>query len=245
VLSNAPRDVLDDGAHSVPFGGVRAGSRRQTRLDVMDVHRGKAALVVMGIPERELLAAVRGAKGVVDVDDLLPARPDCRAELIDECRSEPRRLDLAGRILQPADRRLGCKRSTALGAAADGQLHQRVMAQPVEVVRPVAQAIAERAITARTSRGGCGSGRGDRVRIGEPPDPQLSRSHAQRWRLVAARKIHCELLAADGWQVEGKQRIVDHGGCGAGLIRKAHRQDNDLLRESRTLRHSRQTPSHD
>ena len=87
--------------------------------------------------------------------------------------------------------------------------------------------------------------------VGEPPAyAELALRLAQQQqtgvgRLVAARKIDCELLAADGWQVEGKQRIVGHGGCGARLIREARRQDNDLLRELRTLRHSRQTLSHD
>jgi hypothetical protein len=33
--------------------------------------------------------------------------------------------------------------------------------------------------------------------------------------LVAAVKIHSEFPAADAWQVEGKQCIVVHGGCGA------------------------------
>jgi hypothetical protein len=41
------------------------------------------------------------------------------------------------------------------------------------------------------------------------------------------------------WQVEGKQRIVGHGGCGAGLIREATGRANDLLRESASSRHSR------
>jgi hypothetical protein len=39
-------------------------------------------------------------------------------------------------------------------------------------------------------------------------------------RLVAAIKIHCEFPAAHRWQLEGKQRIVGHGGCGVGLIRE-------------------------
>jgi hypothetical protein len=30
--------------------------------------------------------------------------------------------------------------------------------------------------------------------------------------------VRCEFPAADGWQVEGKRRIVGHDGCGAGLI---------------------------
>jgi hypothetical protein len=32
--------------------------------------------------------------------------------------------------------------------------------------------------------------------------------------LVTAVKINCDFLAADGWKVKGKQRIVGHGGCG-------------------------------
>ena len=36
--------------------------------------------------------------------------------------------------------------------------------------------------------------------------------------LRAAVKIHCESLAVHGWQVEGKRRIVGHGGRGVGLI---------------------------
>jgi hypothetical protein len=58
-------------------------------------------------------------------------------------------------------------------------------------------------------------------------------------RLVAAVKIHCEFLAAHTWKVEGKRRIVGHGGCGARLIRDAIRLNTDLLRESLASRHSR------
>jgi hypothetical protein len=58
-------------------------------------------------------------------------------------------------------------------------------------------------------------------------------------RLAAAGKIHCEFLALDRWQVEGKRCSVGHDGCGARLIRDAIRRNNDLLRESLALRHSR------
>jgi hypothetical protein len=43
----------------------------------------------------------------------------------------------------------------------------------------------------------------------------------------------------DRWQVERKRYSVGHGGCGARLIRDATCLDNDLLRESLPLRHSR------
>jgi hypothetical protein len=43
----------------------------------------------------------------------------------------------------------------------------------------------------------------------------------------------------DRWQIEGKQRIVGHGDCGAPLLRDAIRLNTDLLRESLALRHGR------
>ena len=84
-----------------------------------------------------------------------------------------------------------------------------------------------------------------RHRFGKPPAhtelalrlPQQQQAAVRR--LVAAVKINCEFLAADGWQVEGKRHIVGHSGCGAPLKRDAICLDNDLLRESAALRHSR------
>jgi hypothetical protein len=38
-------------------------------------------------------------------------------------------------------------------------------------------------------------------------------------------------LAPDRWKIEGKQRIVAHGGCGGGLMHIAVRWNTDLLRE--------------
>src|SRR5277367_2357684 len=57
--------------------------------------------------------------------------------------------------------------------------------------------------------------------------------------LVAAVKINRELLTADRWKVERKQRIVVHGGCGGALMHIAIRRNIDLLRESRSRRYSR------
>jgi hypothetical protein len=76
---------------------------------------------------------MRNAECVVDVEDFLLAGPYCRAGLIDKSRGEPRRLRLARRILQTADRRLRGQWRAALRTAPDRDLHQRVMPQPVEV----------------------------------------------------------------------------------------------------------------
>ena len=58
-------------------------------------------------------------------------------------------------------------------------------------------------------------------------------------RLIAAFEIDGEFLAVDGRQIERKQRIVGHGGCGTRLIREATRWNNDLLCESAAFRQSR------
>jgi hypothetical protein len=70
---------------------------------VLDVHRREAALVVMSVPKRKLLTAMRRAECVVDVEDLLLARLYRRAGLIDKSGGEPRRLRLTRRILQTAE----------------------------------------------------------------------------------------------------------------------------------------------
>jgi hypothetical protein len=56
------------------------------------------------------------------------------------------------------------------------------------------------------------------------PELALRRSQQQQTairQLIAASKINCEFLAPDRWKVEGKQRIVAHGGCGGGLMHVA------------------------
>jgi hypothetical protein len=106
MRSQALRHVLDDGPH---LGALRGACRAQDGRDrraaghVIDVHRRKAALVVMCVPERQLLAAMRRTEGVIDVEDLQLARRHGGGELIEQSRGEPRRLGLARRILQTAD----------------------------------------------------------------------------------------------------------------------------------------------
>ena len=250
-LPQALRHVLDDGPHLRALRGARraqdGGDRRAAR-HVIDVHRRKAALVVMRVPERELLAAMRRTERVVDVEDLQPARLHGRAELVEQSRAEPRRLGLARRILQTADGRLRGQRCPGLRTAADRNLHERIVPQPVEV---------DGILVSACDR--CGARHHHlehrvpdavriaaiRHRIGKPPAhtelalrlPQQQQAAVRR--LVAAVKIHCEFLAADTWKVEGKRCSVGHGGCGARLIREAIRLDTDLLRELLALRHSR------
>ena len=60
------------------------------------------------------------------------ARFDHLAELIDQGRALSRGLALPGRILQATDGQLRGQRRTALGTTADRDLHQRIVAKPVE-----------------------------------------------------------------------------------------------------------------
>jgi hypothetical protein len=71
---------------------MQDGRHRRATRPVIEVHRRKAALVVMYTPERQLLAAMRHIERAVDVEDLHPARFHGRAELIEESHSEPRRF---------------------------------------------------------------------------------------------------------------------------------------------------------
>jgi hypothetical protein len=199
------------------------------------------------------LAAMRRTERVVDVEDLKPARLHGRAELVEQSRGEPRRLGLARRILQTTDGRLRCQRCTAVRTAPDRKLHQRIVPQSVEVDRILVPACNRRHgrhhhLEHRVP---------DAVRIAAIPHrfrkpsahPELALRLAQQQqasigRLVAAIKIDCEFLAPKRWQLEGKRCSVGHGGCGARLIREATCRNNDLLRESLALRHSRRRFPH-
>ena len=119
--------------------------------------------------------------------------------------------------------------------AADRDLHQRVMPQPVEVDGILVAARDRRDArhhhlenlvpdAARIAA--------IRHRIGKPPaHPELALRLPQQQQtavrgLVAAVKINCEFLAPDRWQVEGKRCSVGHGGCGARLMHDAIRLEH-------------------
>jgi len=69
MLLQALRHVLDDGPHLRALRGARRaqdGGNRRAARHVIDVHRREATFVVMRVPERQLLAAMRGTERVVD-----------------------------------------------------------------------------------------------------------------------------------------------------------------------------------
>jgi len=190
---------------------------------------------------------MRRTERVVDVEDLLLVRLHGRAELIKQSRSEPRRLGLARRILQTADGRLRAQRRPGLRTAADRNLHERIVPQPIEINGILVSAgdrcdARHHHLEHRVP---------DAVRIAAIGIASASRRHTPSLRSACRSSNR---LPSDDWlppskstviscgahlKVEGKRRIVGHGGCGARLIRDAIRLNTDLLRESLALRHSR------
>ena len=103
---------------------------------VVDVDGQKAALIVVGVEQRQLLLAVHHVAGVVDVQgDRLGRRGVAGAVEVDQHPPEPDQIAQAGRVLQPRDGGLAHQVVPALGQAAAGELEGGVGAQVVEVVR--------------------------------------------------------------------------------------------------------------
>lgn len=73
---------------SLPFG-VRPGRRIGQIVVPLRMYGREGALVVVGIPEGKLLAAMGGAERAVDIDDFLSPWRDRLAELIDERAAQP------------------------------------------------------------------------------------------------------------------------------------------------------------
>ena len=132
----------------------------------------------------------------------------------------------------------------ALRTAADRELHQRIVPQPVEVDCILVPAGDRQ----NTRHHHLEHRMPDAVRIaaiwhcfGEPQANTMfalrlpQKQHAAIGRLVAAGKIDGEFLALDRWQVERKRRVVSHSGCGAGLIGEATPGNTSLLCESETF----------
>ena len=125
VFAQAFGHVLDD---------TKDGDNRDAARNMIDVHRHKAALIVMGVPERKLLAATRRAEGVsMSRISSLPGRTVV-PKLVNESCTQPRRLGLARCVLKAADGRLRGQRPAGLRTAPNRKLHQRIVTQPIKVV---------------------------------------------------------------------------------------------------------------
>jgi hypothetical protein len=169
------------------------------------------------------------------------------AELVDEGGGESHRLGPARHVLQTADRRLRAQRRTALGCTADGHLQQRIVLEAVEVVAVlVAAADRQHAHLDQLHERMLDAGGIAQVAdaAGKPrADAKTSLRLAQQQQtpvggLIAACEIDCELLARDGWKIEGKKRIVIHGGVACGRNAKHSVWQRIATRSQRPAPHS-------
>jgi hypothetical protein len=97
------------GLISLPLGRLagRSKSRDEAALAVEHDDRLKAVLVIMGVEQRQLLAAVDGVERVVDVErDPFGNLGERAAIKIDHGAAHPHERTRVRQVLQPRDRRL-------------------------------------------------------------------------------------------------------------------------------------------
>jgi hypothetical protein len=100
-----------------------------------DLDRLETGGADMRIEERELLLAVRGIVGVVDIEhDVLRHALPALAEQVDEPQSDTFERAPVGQVLEPGQRRLAHQIEAGLGRATAGELERRIGAQRIEVV---------------------------------------------------------------------------------------------------------------
>ena len=176
---------------------------------LVDVDRLEAAAVVVGVEQRQLLAAVNPVLGVVDVEhDAARHLLEAVAEHLDHRRHHPLERGRAGQVLQPADGRLRAQIGAALGQPPDRHLEGRIGAQRIAVVAV--------GIARRDQQGAVSDHLGQRMphpfrrtrvldAIGQPlgdPEPLLDRRQQQypgvRGQQAAVESVKCTGLPATG-----------------------------------------------
>ena len=118
VAADAADQMLDEGADLGPRRRLARAQEDRHRLaafHMVDVNGQEAAGVIMSVEQRELLVAVHGIAGVVDIEGDGGGRGgEGAAEEIDQRRRHARHLDARRRILQAAHRGLGTERAATL-----------------------------------------------------------------------------------------------------------------------------------
>ena len=225
--------------------GHRTAGRR-----IVDVDRQEAALVVVGIEERQLLVAVDHVDRVVDVEhDRLGRRGVAGAVEVDHHPAEPDEVAQSRRVLPARHGRLAHQVRPALRQPPAGELEGGVGAQGVEIVGVLVAAgdgedAREQNLGERVNHPRRIAPIGDHGRelLGDPHPSRCrgEQHHAAVRRQAPAVERGGELLAPDGWKPERQSRIVGHGGCGRldGVDRVGF--NNRILRHINRLGYIRQ-----
>lgn len=137
----AGADMADDMAqHQGYLGTVWRLTGAQDDRDrlagrrLIDVDRLKAAAVVIGVEQRQLLAAVNPVLGVDVEQDTARHLLKAVAEHLDHCRHHTFERGRAGQVLQPADGRLRAQIGAALRQSSHCHLEGRIGLQRIAVV---------------------------------------------------------------------------------------------------------------
>lgn len=191
---------------------------------VVDVDRQKAAVIVVGIEQRQLLLAVDYVAGVVDVQGDASGRLGVAGAVqIDQHPPEPDQVAQARCVLQPGDGGLAHQVRAALGQASAGELERRIGAQVVEVVgilipasdgqdagqKDLGKRVQHPARIASIRDHG-----GELLGDAEPSCGLSQQQDATVRGQASAIEGGCELLAPDGWKPERKRVKIGHGGRG-------------------------------
>jgi len=136
--ADAANDMAQYQHHLGPvrrLAGSQDHGNRLATARLVDMDREKAAAVVMGVEQGELLAAVNPVLGIIDVEQNAPRYlVEAVAEQVDHRRHHALEGGGTGQVFEPADGRLRAQISTAFGEPPDCYLEGRVTAQRVAVV---------------------------------------------------------------------------------------------------------------
>jgi len=175
----------------------------------------------MGIPQRQLLAAVHPVLGVVDVEQDAPRHLiKAVAEQLDHCRHHALQRGRTGQVFQPADGRLRAQIGTALGQPPDRHLEGGIGFERVAVIAVgIARRDQERAIadhfgqlvphSVRVAR--VLQARGQPLGELEPLFDHGQQQDAGIRGQPAAVERDMQRLTAHGWQTRQNPRILPHG----------------------------------
>ena len=129
--ANRADEAAQKGADLVPARPLARPQQRghEPPLAVKDDNRLEAVIVVKGVEQAQLLAAMHPVEGVVDIeDDALGHPPERGAVLLDQRPAQAQQRPPVGQVFQPRDRRLRAQ-LLIRGQSVQRQLEHRISAQ--------------------------------------------------------------------------------------------------------------------
>ena len=245
-----PADMAGDLGAGWHLAGAEQHRHRPPGRGVVDVERQEAALAVVTIPERQLLAAVDDIDRLVDVERHRRRRDRIAGAIkVDHDVHHPHQFARRRGILPAAHRRLAGKTDGAAGQLAGRQLEARVVAQMIEIIgiliaagdrqdprlQDVGNTVDDTALVAgvgNTARQAPGNAH-HALRLGQ-------QQHAAIRCQPPAIERRRHLLAANRWESEPGNAILGHGRRGTFCPGSEGRLSNHSLHQISRLSYARQ-----